>query len=135
MSVECTRYQCLKSPCILRASPVCAANSVPTAANPTTRIDCQNNRVPFMIPPREHSRQPVKSSDRRRLRVLKPRLEDGNVLLDGSSADADAGDPLAPSAKRRTAAHRAVAAASEPHQRSEERRVGKECRSRWARYL
>ena len=49
--------------------------------------------------------------------VLKPRIEDGNVLLDGSSADADAGDSLAPSAKRRTAAHRAVAAASEPHQR------------------
>jgi hypothetical protein len=50
---------------------------------------------------------------------LKPRLEDGDVLLDGSSADATAGDPLAPSAKRRTAAHGAVAAASEPNQREE----------------
>src|SRR5438093_13703986 len=113
MSVECTRYQCLKSPCGLRASPVCAANSVPTAANATTRIDCQNSRVPFISPPRQHS-QPVNTRPSSTTR-LEPRLEDGNVLLDGSSADADAGDSLAPSAKRRTAAHRAVAAASEPH--------------------
>src|SRR5712672_2170414 len=50
MSVECTRYQCLKSPGILRASLVCAANSVPTAANDTTSIDCPNNRIRFIEP-------------------------------------------------------------------------------------
>src|SRR5438067_11132429 len=118
MSVECTRCQCLKAPGTLRASPVCAGNSVPTAGNATTTIDCQNSRVPLRVLLASVVAS-LSALDRRPLRVLKPRLEDGDVLLDGSSADADTGDPLAPSAERRSAAHRAVAAASEPHQREE----------------